>query len=198
MAEELLSSELGKETVVRGQQSQKLDRSTSLHSCGEDKRVQVTAAHGQFPRPLEACACEGLGSGARWCMGKNVAIAFPDTYQEPLFPSPQQFPAMLNNVRTHEAAWEAPTVGRCRHMREKNGKHAVPLARVTVAGSWGWGAGGGQGGRRWTSRCDPVEETVRCGVKRSSAGSQAPLPQVSSHCLCSAHSDGCCAFDGLG
>lgn len=56
--------------------------------CGVETKWAQVIAHSQFPRLLEAYNCEGLGSGERWCIGKNVAIAFPDAYQEHLLSLP--------------------------------------------------------------------------------------------------------------
>lgn len=58
-------------------------------------------AHGLFPRLLGA-----PGSSVRWCAGKNVAVAFPSTYQTHLSPVPchSQFTVAAM------AAWEALTV----------------------------------------------------------------------------------------
>lgn len=86
LVEGLLSAKLVKETVVRVQQGKELGKFIRLCFLGVDTKWVQVIAHSQFPRLLEAYDCEGLVSDVRWCMGKNVAIAFPDTYQEHLLP----------------------------------------------------------------------------------------------------------------
>lgn len=76
-------------------------------------------------------------------MGKNVAVAFPDTYQEHLLPSPQQFTARPNNVSPREGSMGSAHVGPTWLRRtltdsfRENAKDAVPSARIAMAGSRG-------------------------------------------------------------
>lgn len=122
-------------------------------------------------------------------MGKNVAIAFPDTYQEHLLPLSTAVHSYADQCQPVRAAWEAPHCGPwlrrtlADSFREKNAKHAVPLARIAMTGSSGpW---------RWISRslgCDPLEEYALCSEVLLCRFPGFPFPAESFHYICSTHS----------